>query len=96
MVDGPGTESLDAVVQRVKSRSARAIHQPLSHRDPLWQKGYHEHAVRKDKDIHAIARYIIANPLRAGLVETVGDYPFWDAIWLTRSGLWPRTYHQCP
>ena len=78
----PGTESLDAVVQRVKSRSARATHQQLSRRGPLWQKGYHEHAVRKDEDIRAIARYIIANPLRAGLVETVGDYPLWDAIWL--------------
>ncbi|NJC47919.1 UNVERIFIED_ORG: hypothetical protein GGR78_001170 [Xanthomonas campestris] len=29
-----------------------------------------------------MARYLIANPLRAELVERVGDYPFWDAIWL--------------
>ncbi len=29
-----------------------------------------------------IARYIIANPLHAGLVKQVGDYPFWDAVWL--------------
>ncbi|MBB5859537.1 hypothetical protein GGR69_001194 [Xanthomonas arboricola] len=29
-----------------------------------------------------MARYLIANPLRAGLVARVGDYPFWDAIWL--------------
>jgi hypothetical protein len=29
-----------------------------------------------------IARYIIANPLRAGLAESIGDYPHWDAIWL--------------
>ncbi|MGH8334666.1 MAG: REP-associated tyrosine transposase, partial [Pseudomonas sp.] len=23
-----------------------------------------------------------ANPLRAGLVEKLGDYPLWDAVWL--------------
>ena len=25
------------------------------------------------------ARYIIANPVRAGLVEDPMDYPYWDA-----------------
>jgi hypothetical protein len=29
-----------------------------------------------------VARYIVANPLRAGLVEHLGDYPLWDAVWL--------------
>ena len=48
----------------------------------VWQKGFHDHAIRKDEDIKAVARYIIANPLRAGLVENIGDYPFWDAVWL--------------
>ncbi|MBB4653636.1 hypothetical protein GGR73_000135 [Xanthomonas sp. F14] len=30
--------------------------------------------------MRTVARYLIANPLRAELVERVGDYPFWDAI----------------
>ena len=49
---------------------------------PVWQRGYHEHAVRNEEDIKSVARYVIANPLRAGLVESVGDYPLWDATWL--------------
>jgi len=32
--------------------------------------------------VQATARYIVANPLRAGLVERLGDYPLWDAVWL--------------
>jgi putative transposase len=48
----------------------------------LWQRGFHDHAIRKDEDIKRIARYIVANPLRAGLVEKIEDYPLWDAIWL--------------
>jgi hypothetical protein len=29
-----------------------------------------------------LARYVVANPVRAGLVQRVGQYPHWDAIWL--------------
>jgi putative transposase len=49
---------------------------------PMWQRGYHDHAVRNDEDLKAMARYIIANPVRAGLVSSVADYPHWDAMWL--------------
>ena len=34
------------------------------------------------EDIKALSRYIVANPLRAGLVENIGEYSHWDAIWL--------------
>jgi hypothetical protein len=30
----------------------------------------------------AVARYIVANPLRAGLCRHLGDYPLWDSVWL--------------
>jgi REP element-mobilizing transposase RayT len=78
----PNTESLDAVVRRVKSRSARSICRASGTRGALWQKGYHDRAVRRNEDVRAMARYIIANPLRAGLAESVGDYPLWDTAWL--------------
>src|SRR6266852_5891909 len=35
----------------------------------LWQKGYYDHIVRREDDLPGIARYILANPVRAGLVE---------------------------
>ena len=35
-----------------------------------------------DEDLKKTARYIVANPLRAGLVKRLGDYPHWDALWL--------------
>ena len=28
------------------------------------------------------ARELVASPLRAGLVERLGDYPYWNAAWL--------------
>ena len=48
----------------------------------LWQPGFHDHALRRDEDLATAARYIVANPLRAGLVTRVGDYPHWDAVWV--------------
>ena len=60
----------------VKSISARQLG------TPLWQKGFHDHAVRKEEDLPALARYVVANPVRAGLVKRVSEYPHWDAIWV--------------
>ena len=74
--------NLSIAVKRFKARSARRVNDHLNRQGTLWQKAYYDHAVRKEEDIQGIARYIMANPLRAGLVEHIGDYPLWGAIWL--------------
>jgi len=78
-LDGCSVESL---AQRIKSRSAKAINAARQTQGRVWQRGFHDHAVRKEEDIQTLARYVVANPLRAGLVERIGDYPLWDAVWL--------------
>lgn len=65
-----------------KSRCARDVNTYLRRRGGMWQRGFHDHAIRREKDLLPVARYIIANPLRAGLVRRVHDYPLWDAVWL--------------
>ena len=42
----------------------------------LWQPGFHEHILRNDEASEAVARYILENPIRAGLASTLGEYPF--------------------
>ncbi|MCL7751308.1 transposase [Guyparkeria hydrothermalis] len=69
-------DGLSGVVGQFKGRSARRI--PLLR----WQRGFHDHAARDDVDLRRLARYIVSNPVRAGLVCRVGDYPYWDAVWL--------------
>ncbi len=73
---------LPRLMQATKSRSARAINKALGRHETLWQKGYFDRALRREEDLKATARYIVANPLRAGLVEHIGEYPLWDAMWL--------------
>ena len=75
-------QPLAALLRRVKGRSARMINRQLWREGALWQSGYHDHALRREEDVQAVARYVVANPLRAGLVRRVGDYPLWDAVWL--------------
>jgi REP-associated tyrosine transposase len=41
----------------------------------LWQEGYYDRVLRDGEDIRDIARYLLNNPVRAGLVETPIDYP---------------------
>ena len=74
--------TLSSVMQRVKSRSAIAINKHLRSEGKVWQKGFHDRALRRDEDSIDTARYVVANPLRAGLAKRLGDYPLWNAAWL--------------
>ena len=73
-------DELGKVMQRIKGRTSKRLG------GKLWQQRYYDHAVRTDEDIRKLARYIVANPLRKGLVDSIGDYPLWDAVWL-QSGI---------
>lgn len=73
---------LSDLMRRVKSRSAIAINRIRVRHSTVWQSSYHDHALRREEDLMSVSRYLVANPLRAGLVETIGDYPLWDAVWL--------------
>ena len=74
--------TLSAAVKRFKARSARRVNDYLNRSGTLWQKGFYDHAIREEEDVQGIARYIVANPLRAGLVRHIGNYPLWDAVWI--------------
>jgi len=70
------------VVKALKGRSARTINRHLRRQGSLWQRAYFDRAVREHEDFRRIARYIVANPLRAGLALDMGSYPHWDCIWM--------------
>ncbi|AYG44009.1 transposase [Pseudomonas sp. Leaf58] len=74
--------TLCSLMRRFKSRSSHALYQRGFRRERVWQSGYQDRALRRDEDMRRVARYVICNPIRAGLVTRVGDYPHWDAIWV--------------
>lgn len=70
---------LSEVVKLLKARTAHAIGHAV------WQSNYYDHAVRQEEDLRQMARYIVANPLRANLVGRIEDYSLWDAVWLNET-----------
>ena len=76
---------LSMVVRSLKGRSARHINIARNTSGPVWQQGFHDHALRSDEALIEAATYLIQNPLRAGLVGSIGDYPFWRSVWHCRS-----------
>lgn len=77
-----GDADLSTVMRFLKCRSGNAIGRHRCKPGRIWQSNYHDRALRKEDDRVAAARYIVANPMRAGLVKRIGDYPHWDCVWL--------------
>jgi REP element-mobilizing transposase RayT len=86
-----GHTDISRTVGSAKARISRT----LAHRGliqlPLWQRGYHDRALRFDDDLTDTVRYVIENPLRAGIVGQLGEYPWWGAAWLDRRGTASRS-----
>ncbi len=62
-------------VQQVKSLAARE-YLARGGSGRLWQRGFYDHMARHEEDVAAMARYIVGNPVRAGMVEDSSAYPF--------------------
>mgnify|MGYP000253525511 CR=1 FL=1 len=74
--------SLSQTIKRLKGSSARKINVELAQSESIWQQGFFDRALRKCDDRKQVARYIVANPLRKKLVSSIGDYAYWDSIYL--------------
>lgn len=75
---------LSNIVGLMKGRSARRVNQLGTIKAKLWQGGFHDHAVRREEDLENLSNYVVHNPLRAGLVSSVDDYPHWWSAWHKR------------
>jgi putative transposase len=75
-------ERLSVAVNRIKTVTARAVNRHLGRTGRVWQRAFHDHALRADEDVAKVGRYIICNPLRAGLVTRLSAYSHWDAVWI--------------
>ena len=75
-------DSLASVVRKMKANSARVVRSNSPGTiSKVWADAFHDHALREDEGLVDMARYVVLNPVRAGLVRRIRDYPYWDAIW---------------
>ena len=61
-------------VHRAKQRSGFEF--AKEYRTRLWQPSFNDRVLRDDEASLSVARYIIENPVRAGLVHSAHEYPF--------------------
>ena len=74
LVEGQATDSdCRRFIARAKQLSGFHFQKVLGQR--LWQRYGFERTLRSDESTLAVARYILENPIRAGLAERVHDYP---------------------
>jgi putative transposase len=64
-------------VKLAKQRSGFAFKQATGER--LWQDSYFDRTLRDNEPSVEVIGYIIANPVRAGLVQTPAQYPYWGS-----------------
>jgi hypothetical protein len=76
----PG-DALERLVQRFKNASARVVDPRLRINGWLWERGFDARLLPEGGERDA-ARRLVIEPLRAGLAGAIGDYPYWDAVWL--------------
>jgi len=81
-----GDESLMRVVSRFKAHVTRALRAACAIDGPVWDRSFHDHALRVDEDVRQAARYVVANPVRAGLATSARGYPYWNATWIGSDG----------
>ena len=57
-----------------KGRTAKGLRGDVT--GTLWQRGFHDHLLRRNVDIFKALLYMFENPTRAGLVEAWTQYPW--------------------
>ena len=70
--------SLGSIMDAVKGASAHKINRVLQRKGHVWQTESFDHVLRSSESLDAKVAYVLNNPVRDGLVDLPGDYPW---IW---------------
>ena len=79
VVPGPAA-GLARIMQHIKGRFARRLHERNGGHGKLWQGRYYETVMRDEASLLRRMTYIEENPLRATLAEEVEQYPYSSAF----------------
>ena len=75
LVEATPTKSLIAIAQELKGLWTKVTWQH-GFNGVIFQKSFFDHFLRKDEDIVMVVKYILNNPVRAGLVVKWQEYAF--------------------
>jgi putative transposase len=75
LVDGQA-ENADCRLFVARAKQYSGFYYSKAFGERLWQRFGYERTLRSDEATLSVARYILENPLRAGLVRNVREYPY--------------------
>jgi REP element-mobilizing transposase RayT len=68
--------SLAEIMDAIKGASAHKVNKLLGRRGGVWQTESFDHVVRSSENLNAKIAYVLQNPVRAGLVNELAEYPW--------------------
>ena len=72
--------NVSSFLRRLKGYSARQANRVLKRTgQAFWQDESYDHLVRSEQQFRSTERYILSNPVSAGLVHTIEAYPWSSA-----------------
>lgn len=74
------SKTLSATMARINSCVAKAVNQSLGRHGAIWQGAYFDRGLRRHEDIDIAIRYLLNNPIRAGFVNKIEAYPYWNVL----------------
>ncbi len=77
----PSAGSLVDIISRWKKFTGHLIRK-RGLQGPFWQRGFYDHALRREEDVIKAAESMVMNPVRAGLVKEWQDHPFSWHRWM--------------
>jgi putative transposase len=77
----PKNGNLIDFIRRWKSYTANLLNK-LGRDGSCWQRGFYDHALRKDDDILTTAEYIVHNPVRQHIAKHWREYPYSWHKWM--------------
>ena len=66
--------SLASIMDAIKEAASHKVNRALGRKGSVWQAESFDHVLRSSESIDAKIAYILANPVRAGLVNNCEDY----------------------
>ena len=88
-----GTEAaadMTRFVERAKQKTGYALRGVAEQQ--LWQPGWFDRILRESDDLKDALRYLLNNPVRAGLVENAADYRFSGSGVVSREALFESAF----
>ncbi len=67
---------LAQIMHNIKRNSSKQANLILGRSGPFWQHESYDHVVRDDAELERIVKYVLYNPVKAGLVDDPSKWPW--------------------